>query len=519
MTGARFPGAGSGPQSPAAASPAELGGDTSGLAPSLTDPQAGPAPVPAPGPKRPIRLRGVVAGGEGRRMLGRLTLRQKLLAVGAAGIVLTLVLVELALIGFGSVNHADDVADRLSQVQSFHQDADMQHDALHSDVYLAVATSGGQAALSRDQVLADLADHASRFQRDIDGAGALSVPPPVSRAVSDVRASEERYIAAAQKEGVETFTDRGAALAALGSFEQQFRDLVGPLGDVTVAVSGAAARAQADARDEIGRRHLRILVSSSLALAGLFAIAVMLNRVGKTLAESLGEVEAHIEALEGSEQRSRDFLAYAAHQLRTPISNTRASAEALLLGGASPDQEALLSGLVHETGRAGRLVTSLLRMSRLDQGEVPATGPCDVMQLCQQELERIEARAPSLRWVLEVDGPVPPRVELAPEATAEALANLLDNAARHAQTNVTVRLSMAGEGLRISVHDDGPGLPQAAWSSAFERLVSLDGYGGSGLGLPIARALAEAQGGRLDYVVDSFVMTLPVTEIEAGSAS
>ena len=78
---------------------------------------------------------------------------------------------------------------------------------------------------------------------------------------------------------------------------------------------------------------------------------------------------------------------------------------------------------------------------------------------------------------------------------------------------------MAGEGLRISVHDDGPGLPQAAWSSAFERLVSLDGYGGSGLGLPIARALAEAQGGRLDYVVDSFVMTLPVTEIEAGSAS
>ncbi|HMC43674.1 MAG TPA: ATP-binding protein, partial [Acidimicrobiales bacterium] len=61
----------------------------------------------------------------------------------------------------------------------------------------------------------------------------------------------------------------------------------------------------------------------------------------------------------------------------------------------------------------------------------------------------------------------------------------------------------------------GPGLPDAARASVFERFVSLDGHGGSGLGLPIARGLAEAQGGHLDYEDDSFVLTLPARPVQA----
>jgi signal transduction histidine kinase len=72
--------------------------------------------------------------------------------------------------------------------------------------------------------------------------------------------------------------------------------------------------------------------------------------------------------------------------------------------------------------------------------------------------------------------------------------------------------------LVISVHDDGPGLPEGARSAVFERFVSLDGHGGSGLGLPIARGLAEAQGGTLDYEDGSFVMRLPVPDTAAGAA-
>ena len=107
----------------------------------------------------------------------------------------------------------------------------------------------------------------------------------------------------------------------------------------------------------------------------------------------------------------------------------------------------------------------------------------------------MEARAPQLRWVLDVDASVPDRVALSPDATKEALANLLDNARRHAQAAVRVRVTLASSGLHITVDDDGGGLPEAARLAAFDRFVSLDGQGGSGLGLPIARALAESQGG------------------------
>jgi signal transduction histidine kinase len=63
--------------------------------------------------------------------------------------------------------------------------------------------------------------------------------------------------------------------------------------------------------------------------------------------------------------------------------------------------------------------------------------------------------------------------------------------------------------IEIAVSDDGPGLPNGTAERAFERFVSLDGEGGSGLGLPIARGLIESQGGRLVYERGKFVIRLP----------
>jgi signal transduction histidine kinase len=158
-------------------------------------------------------------------------------------------------------------------------------------------------------------------------------------------------------------------------------------------------------------------------------------------------------------------------------------------------------------------------MARLDQGEATPARSCDVVELCRRELERMEARAPGLRWVLKVNQPAPGLVMLSSDATAEALANLLDNAGRHANSTVTVRISSTSEVLGISVRDDGSGLPDAARISAFERFVSLDGHGGSGLGLPIARGLAESQGGHLEYERGRFLMALPARRLEVDAAA
>jgi signal transduction histidine kinase len=478
-----------------------------------------------------MRLRRVVSGRAHKRGLGRLTLRQRLVAIGAAGLVLTLVVMQAALSGLGTVNREHATVDTIKSAQQFHQDADMQHDALHSDVFRAFMASGGQIPVSRAETLARVADDAGVFRHDLDSARALGLSAAgaererskrlgsVSGALESVRPKEELYIATAQRVSQLAFTDRTAAQAALAPFEQLFRELEVGLADVTTQVAQAADHAEADAHREIGSAQHRILAASVAALVGLLALALMLDRVGKQLAESLTEVEAHVDAVVRSEQHSRDFLAYAAHQLRTPVSATRASAEALLLRGATRAQEELLSALIKETGRAGRLVTALLRMARLDQGEVPTSRPCDVLDLCVQELERMAARAPALRWLLEAHGPVPSRVLVSPDATSEALANLLDNASRHAQSAVVVRVSTVDGSLRISVYDDGPGLPDVARVSAFERFVSLDGHGGSGLGLPIARGLAQAQGGELRYEPDGFVLTLPLGDIEDDLAA
>jgi two-component system OmpR family sensor kinase len=211
----------------------------------------------------------------------------------------------------------------------------------------------------------------------------------------------------------------------------------------------------------------------------------------------------------GAARQRREFLAYAAHQLRTPLAGIRASTDALLVGGATSQQERLLANLSREAERAGKLLTSLLQMARVDQGKVPAAQALDVVELCQGELDRSRPGSSGVATKLVVRGDRPEQAVLSGEATRNALANLLDNARRHARAEVTIEVGTSAGLVEIAVVDDGPGLPEGMSDRVFERFVSLDGEGGSGLGLPIARGLIEAQGGHLTYEGDRFVIRLP----------
>ena len=90
----------------------------------------------------------------------------------------------------------------------------------------------------------------------------------------------------------------------------------------------------------------------------------------------------------------------------------------------------------------------------------------------------------------------------------EALANVLDNACRHAKGRVDIAVSGVPGSVRVSVVDDGGGLPDGEAERAFDRFVSLDGAGGAGLGLPIARSLLRTQGGDLSYEDGCFVLRI-----------
>jgi signal transduction histidine kinase len=268
---------------------------------------------------------------------------------------------------------------------------------------------------------------------------------------------------------------------------------------IALAVQAAAVSLVADLVFLPHEQHPWFASANTALMVVTLAITVWL----------IATLKDHARAAEQSEQRSRDFLADAAHQLRNPIAGILASTEALVMGESGPTQETLLTNLGREAHHTGRLFSSLIRIARLDQAEPLPVRPADVVALCQIEIDRISSLAPHLRCQMSVADALQRRVWLNPDATREAVGNLIDNARRHADSCVALHVGVAGERLRLAVTDDGPGLPPGKVGAAFERFVSLDGFGGTGLGLPIARAIAEACGGSLVYMDKQFVLTFP----------
>lgn len=246
-----------------------------------------------------------------------------------------------------------------------------------------------------------------------------------------------------------------------------------------------------------------------------------LGRMAAAFDDMLDALALALEQARVAEQRSRVFLADAAHQLRTPVAGIQASAEALLSVRAADDE--LLANIARETSRAGRLLRALLRLARMDAGAAPQRQPCDLVALVGQEVERQAALAPGLAVsfrvhgasMVEEDSPVvvgdaPVVVEIDALAVGEALAAVLDNSRRHARSRIEVVLIREAGSATIRVVDDGPGLPAGSEQQAFERFVTLDGAGGSGLGLSLAREVARAHGGELSYAEGAFLLGLPL---------
>src|SRR5690606_13193050 len=146
-------------------------------------------------------------------------------------------------------------------------------------------------------------------------------------------------------------------------------------------------------------------------------------------------------------------------------------------------------------------------VARLDSREEPALTATELVPLIERTVERQRVRAPRLSFEVTGDRDVVADVDV--DGYAEAIGNLLDNAARHARQRVDVHVGRSNGVVAVEIGDDGPGIPADARERVFDRFVSLDGGPGSGLGLPIARGIAEAHGGSLEYDGGSFVLRVP----------
>ncbi len=247
------------------------------------------------------------------------------------------------------------------------------------------------------------------------------------------------------------------------------------------------------------------------------------GQVGLALNNMLDNVESALQSRHESEMRVRQFVADASHELRTPLASIRGYAEL-----SRREKEPVPAAVSHALGRVEseslrmqELVEDLLLLARLDSGRPLEREPVDLTLLAMDAVSDAHAASPDHRW--ELDLPDDP-VEVAGDQARlhQILANLLANARTHTPSGTTVvtRVRQEGNWVRLSVEDDGPGIPQSLQRNVFQRFTRGEESrsrttGSTGLGLSIVAAVGQAHGGRVE--LDSrpgdttFSVLLPAT--------
>ncbi len=278
-----------------------------------------------------------------------------------------------------------------------------------------------------------------------------------------------------------------------------------------------AAVADRIAGGDIGQRLRPSRVSTELG-----RLATALDAMLDSLAESItSERRAH-ELASSSEERMRDFLSDASHELRTPIAGLQWSAEALLRHGHDRERREQLSfEIAKQARRASQLVADLLAMARLDKGLQLERTPFDLSELALEEIERVRQQEPGLELRFTSENGCPLFADSG--RVRQVIANLIDNArkATGGAGEIDVSVRRNGAFVELIVQDSGPGVPEEEREHIFERFVRLNNARdskrayGSGLGLAIARGFAEAHGGSLICAESDsgarFVLELPLS--------
>ncbi len=251
----------------------------------------------------------------------------------------------------------------------------------------------------------------------------------------------------------------------------------------------------------LGRRVARLQSVAQRVAAGDFSARFAVDgddELGR-LAQTLDEMQRQLAALDSSRRR---FIATASHELRTPVFSLGGFLE--LLEDEDLDDETragFLDQVRQQTERLRKLSTDLLDLSRLDAGSVE-------LRLEETEVDDL-ARTVAGEFLPTLgDDAVRLRTELTPEPVsalcdpdrvAQIVRILIDNALTHTPpgTEVLVSASRQDGRVRLSVTDSGRGIPRAELKRVFDPFYTSDGTRGSGLGLTIARDLAERMGGQL----------------------
>ncbi len=247
---------------------------------------------------------------------------------------------------------------------------------------------------------------------------------------------------------------------------------------------------------------------------------------------------AETTALRETNRLKDDFMSMVSHELRTPLASIKGYSRTLLARDADWDDETrrdFLNIISDESDKLTELVENLLEMTRIEGGRLRITAePVLLGRFCTDVVNRISLHYPSIKFECEVSDRLP-MVEADPRRVEQVLMNLLQNAATYSGAEV-IRVSATYDGdwgVVISVDDNGSGIAPEHLPHLFDKFYRVEGRklgtnqaetgeaAGTGLGLAIAKALVEAQGGRI-WVSSTvgkgttFYFTLPILVLHDG---
>jgi signal transduction histidine kinase len=249
-------------------------------------------------------------------------------------------------------------------------------------------------------------------------------------------------------------------------------------------------------------------------------------------------IGADVTAVREVERLKSQFISMVSHELRTPLTSIRASMQLLIAEeltgrgrrdadaaprGESEDADRLVRVALANADRLIRIVNDILDMSKIEAGEMMVAPKRTRLQpIIEDSVRSVEAVARDAGVTIVQSPNGIGEVMVDPDRTIQVLVNLLSNAVKHSPAGSKVQVTCAREHgwAAVSVRDSGPGIPAHKVEFIFEPFTQLDGsdtrrIAGTGLGLTIARALAEKQGGGIRVSSRegdgaTFTLTLPL---------
>jgi Na+/proline symporter/signal transduction histidine kinase len=274
----------------------------------------------------------------------------------------------------------------------------------------------------------------------------------------------------------------------------------------------------------IGAASARVMIASVVKAEGMTIEEMMeildeashvieysrqLEQKSRALEQATAELKAANEQLKELDRLKDEFLSTVTHELRTPLTSIRSFSEIL---HDNPDLEAarrdeFLGIIIRESERLTRLINQVLDLARIESGRMDwQLGVVDLKQVVEEALAAMAQLFKEKDLTVEVEMPsgVPPVIGDRDRLTQVAF-NLLSNAQKFCEPHVgriRVRLASGGDGVTVSVADNGPGIPSEQFRYLFEKFhrVQAGGTGnptGSGLGLAISRRIVEHLNGRI----------------------